>query len=86
MIKCKRRFMHGKRRRRSPLRSDQLATRPLTDDEKKKLEGNIGSAPSSGKAAVVIGKTALEIGSKVADATIESKKEEAKHGFTSRKI
>ena len=47
--------MHGKRRRRSPLRNEQLATRPLTDDEKKKLEGNIGSAPSSGKAAVVIG-------------------------------
>ena len=35
MIKCKRRFMHGKRRRRSPLRNEQLATRPLTDDEKK---------------------------------------------------
>jgi hypothetical protein len=85
-MKTKRRFMHGKRRRRSPLKDDPQATRPLTGDEKKRLEGNIGSAPSSGKAAVEIGKKAFEIGDKVADATIESKEKEAKTGFTGRKI
>ena len=82
MIKCKRRFMHGKRRRRSPLRNEQLATRPLTDDEKKKLEGNMGTAPNRAGSL----SKALKVGDEIADATIESKKEEAKHGVTGRKI
>ena len=74
--------MHGRRRRKSPLRNETPETRPLTDDEKKKLEGNMGAAPNR---AGSLSKT-LEIGSEVADATIESKKEEAKHGVTGRKV
>mgnify|MGYP005827801819 CR=1 FL=1 len=48
----------------SPLKNDEvvdsvkskqnLATRPLTDNEKKKLKGNVGSAPNPAKTAANI--------------------------------
>ena len=65
----------------SPLKQTP-ETRPLTDDEKKKLEGNMGTAPNRAGSL----SKALKVGDEIADATIESKKEEAKHGVTGRKI
>ena len=32
MIKCKRRFMHGKRRRRSPFKTDDSIVEPISGD------------------------------------------------------
>ena len=58
----------------SPLRSE---TRPLTDDEKKKLKGNVGTVQGT---VVDIAKN-IPVG----DATIKSKKKEAT-GFTGRKV
>ena len=58
----------------SPLRNDKvvdsvrskqnLATRPLTDNEKKKLKGNVGSAPNPAKTAVNIYKNVKNLAKK----------------------
>jgi len=37
-------------------------TRPLTEDEKKKLKGNVGSAPNPAKTAYTIGKAVYKGG------------------------
>jgi hypothetical protein len=37
-------------------------TRPLTEDEKKKLKGNVGSAPNPAKTAYQIGSTLIKGG------------------------
>ena len=69
----------------APLRSE---TRPLTETEKKKLKGNVGTAPNHAKTAINIAKTVNKAAEKipVGDATIKSKKKEATTGFTSRKV
>ena len=66
-MKCKRRFMHGKRRRRSPFRQDVTAY--TTDPTAKKKSDKYattksdhpkfigGSAPNPAKSAVNIAKT-----------------------------
>ena len=47
------------------IRSKQnLATRPLTDNEKKKLKGNVGSAPNPAKTAVNIYKNVKNLAKK----------------------
>jgi len=58
----------------SPLRNDKvvdsirskqnLATRPLTDNEKNKLKGNVGSAPNPAKTAVNIYKNVKNLAKK----------------------
>ena len=70
----------------SPLKNPTPATRPLTSGEKEKLKGYTGSGPSSGKAAVQIGKKAWDVSSDIVETTITSKKKEAKTGFTTRKL
>ena len=60
-MKCKRRFMHGKRRKRSPIRQeDKFATAPSNHP---RFIG--GSAPNPAKTALTLGK-ALYKGAKTA--------------------
>ena len=47
-MKCKRRYMHGKRRRRSPMKNE---IRNLTEDEMKPLQG---TGPTTGGVGLIV--------------------------------
>ena len=72
--------MHGKRKRRSPLKENPEV---VAYDGPKTMHG---SAPNPAKSAVQIGKKLYKGADKVSKATVKSKKKEAKHKFTGRKI
>ena len=81
--------MHGKRRRRSPLKND-YELRDLTKEEHETFKGGKSMVITGVKPklldAITTVKSAYELSKDVASSTISSKKNEAKTGFTGRKI